>query len=78
MIEDLLRIGVEDVGSVLVDEQALVIVPVIGVAAHMVAPVDEKNALVALAGETFRQNAARKAGADNQPIIHSKVTPQAS
>ena len=72
MVEDLLRVGVEDMRTVLVDQQPVVVITVIGVAADMVAAVDEKNALVALARKTLRQNAARKAGADNQPIVHSR------
>ena len=70
MIEDLLGVGMEDVRAVLVDQQAVIVVAVVGIAADVRAAVDEEDALVALARETFRENAAGEARADNQPIVH--------
>ena len=57
--------------AVLVDQQAGLVVAVIGVAADMGAAVDDEHALVALARETLGKHAAGKAGADDQPIIHA-------
>jgi hypothetical protein len=70
VIEDRLRVGVEDVRAVLVHQDAGFVVAIVGVAADMVAPVDHENPLVALAREAFCQNAACEAGADDQPVIH--------
>ena len=75
MVEDLLRIGMEDVRPVLVNQQAGIVVAVVGVAADVRPAVDDEDALVALARETFRKHAAGKAGADDQPIVHGTTPP---
>ena len=78
MIEDLLGVGVEDMRAVLVDQEPGFVVAVVGVAADMRAPVDDEDALAALARETLRENAAGKAGADDQPIIHRSYSAAAA
>ena len=77
VLEDLLRVGVEDVRAVLVHQDAGFVVAVVGVAADVGAPVDDQHALVPHVGETLGQDAAGEARADDQPVKHDPVTPQA-
>ncbi len=67
----------EDVRAVLMDQDAGFVVAVIGVPADMGAPVDDEHAFVPHVRETLGQDAAGKARADDQPVIHDPVTPQA-
>src|SRR5438132_6800580 len=61
ILEHLARVRVEDVRPVLVDEHASIVVAVIGVAPDMIAPVDDQNFLVCLAGKSLGQHATSKA-----------------
>ena len=60
----------EDVRPVLVDQRAVLVITVIGVAADMVAAIDQENRLVALVGKALSEHAAGETGTDNQPIVH--------
>ena len=58
----------EDVRAVGVDEDAGVVVAVVGVAADVRALVDDQHAQAQLAGEPLRQHAAGEAGADDEVV----------
>ena len=68
--EDLARVGVEDVRPVLVDEHAVLVVVVVGVAADVRPLVDEQDGLVQLRGQPLRQDAAGETGANDQIVEH--------
>src|SRR5947209_10691653 len=65
----------EDVRAVLVYEQPILVIMVIGIATNMVAPVDEQYFLVELAGKPLGQHAAGKTSTHNQIIKHYSLLP---
>ena len=71
VIEYVLRVRVKDVRPVAVHQHAIFIQMVVGVAAHMRAPVDEQHGLAERTGQPFGNHAARIPGAHNQKIEHS-------
>ena len=70
VLEDVARVGVEDVRPVLVDEDAGVVVVVVGVAADVRALVADQHLLAGVGGEPLGEVAAGEAGADDQIIEH--------
>ena len=67
VVDDALGIGVEDMRAVAVDEDAVGVGFVVGVAANVGTLVDDQN-LLASVGETFSDHAASEAGADDGEI----------
>src|SRR5438477_6013434 len=53
-----------------VDEQAMLVIVIVRVAADVRPPVANKDALVEPGGEAFRDHAPGKSRADNQVIVH--------
>src|SRR5215212_5366702 len=70
IIEDGLAVRMEDVGSVLVDQHAGRVVPVVGVAANVGTPVDEQYLVLTLTRQPLGDNTAGEPGANHEPIIH--------
>src|SRR5262249_41645958 len=70
ILENPLRVGMEDVRPILVDQDAIFIVAVVGVPADMVPLVDDQNSLPGLAGQPLGEHAARKSRPDDQIIKH--------
>ena len=66
VVEDALRVRVEDVRPVAVDEQAVVVVVVVRVAGDVRALVDDEHALAELGREPFGEDGAGEAGADDE------------
>ena len=66
--EDPLRIGVEDVRTVLVDEQPVLVLVVVGVAADVVAQVTDQHLLVGLAGQPLCDHAACESRSHHEVI----------
>jgi hypothetical protein len=60
---------VEDVGAVLVDEHAVLVVVVVSIPGDVVASIDDEHALAAPGGELLGQYRAREAGADDQGVV---------
>ena len=60
----------KDVRAVLVDQHAVLVVAVVGVAADVRPLVDEQDTLAEAGREPLRQHAAGEAGADDQIIKH--------
>ena len=60
VIEDVARVGVEDVRPVFVDEDARLVVVVVGVARDVVAAVHDEDFFVANARQALGQHAAGK------------------
>ena len=61
--------GVVDVGPVLVDEHARLVIAVVGVARDVVAALEHADLEAARLGEAARADGARVAGADDDRII---------
>ena len=59
---------VEDVRAVAMDEHAVLVVVVVGVAGNVVAPVDHQHPLVALRGEPLGDHRPGVAGADDEHV----------
>ncbi len=74
VVEDALRVGVEDVRAVRVDQDAVVVVVVVGIAADVGAPVDEQDLLAGLRGQALGQHAAGEAGPDDQIVEHDVIS----
>ena len=72
---DRLGIGMEDVGSILVHQNAGIVVPVVGVARDMGTPVDQQDLVAQLAGEPFCEHAAGETCADDEPIKQETTFP---
>lgn len=68
VIHDALRIGVEDVRTITMDQHAGVVMKIVGVAADMRAAVDHQRSLAETGGQPFGQHAAGKPGADDEVI----------
>ena len=68
VLEDVGRVGVEDVRPVGMDEDAGVVVAVVRVAADVRALVDDEHALAEDVGEPFGEHAAGEAGADDEGV----------
>src|SRR4051794_29755362 len=71
IIEDGLAVRMENVRPVLVDQHAGHIMPVVGVAADMRAPIDEQHLVLALTCQPLGDDTAGEPGADHEPIIHA-------
>ncbi len=69
VLKDPLVIGVENVGAVFVDEDTRLIQAVVGVAAHVVPALQDKDIFTAPAGQLPSHHRPGKAGADDQRII---------
>ncbi len=67
---DTLRVRVEDVRPVLVDEHARVVVMVVRVAADVRAAVDEQHLLIELRREPFRRHTAGETCPNDEVIEH--------
>ena len=65
----LLAVGVEDVGAILVHQDAVAAGVIVGVARDMVAPVDQQHALAELARDPLRHDCAGEPRANDQPVI---------
>src|SRR6185437_13050123 len=65
VIEDHIAVRVEDMRSILVNEDPGIVVPIIGVAADMRAAVDKQHLFLTLTGKTLGNNASREARTDN-------------
>ena len=63
-------IGVEDMRSILVDQNAVLVVIVEGVAADVRPLVADQHALAGMSGQTLGDGGAGKAGADDQVVEH--------
>ena len=72
VVENIRRVGVEDMRPVTVDEDAGGIVAIVGVATDVGAFVHDEDALFESAGESFREHAAGEARANNQVIKHTR------
>src|SRR5690606_13673802 len=68
IFKDALRIGVEDVRSVRMDEHAGLIEAIIGISTDMRSPIDQENGLAG-GCEAFRADAAGKASADDEIVV---------
>ena len=73
--ENLVRVGVEDMRPILVDEDSGIVEAVIGVAADVRAPVDQQDVGVVLARQPLGENRAGEARADDQIIIFARTLP---
>ena len=71
VLEDLARVGVEDVRPVLVDEDAVLVVVVVGVAADVRPLVDDQDLLAGACRQPLREHAAGEAGADDEIVEHT-------
>ena len=65
-----MRIGVKNMRTIEVIEDAVLIAPVMRIAGNMVALVDDQNALPMFGSQNLRRNRACKPSADNQPIMN--------
>jgi hypothetical protein len=63
----------ENVRSVLVDQDARVVEVVVGVAGDVVPLLDDEHLLVVLAGESLGQHAPRKSRPNHHVIEHCRV-----
>ena len=68
VVEHALRVGVEDVRPVAMHQHAGLVEVVVGIAADVVAPVDDQHAPVELAGKPLGQHAAGEAAADDEVV----------
>ena len=59
----------KDVWAVTMDEDTGLIVVVEGIAADVIAFIDQQDALVGDAGKPFRENAAGKPSADDEVVV---------
>ena len=75
ILEDLGRIGMEDVRSIAMDEDPRVIKRVKGIAGDMRPPVDEQDARTVFAGEALGQDAAGESRANDQEVEHRRIRP---
>ena len=71
VVEDAPAVGVEDVRPVGVDQPPSLVAPIMGVAACMVASVDDQHRLIQFARQLFRHRRPGEAGADDQPVVSS-------
>ncbi len=55
-------------GPVFVDQDPRIVVAIIGIAADVIAPVDEQDGFAALRRNPFCQHASGEACSDNQPV----------
>ncbi len=69
IFDDLLAVGVEDVRAVLVIHYAVGIRLVVGIAADVIAPVDQQHARVVLACQPLGEHRTGKTSADDQIIV---------
>ena len=70
VVEDVARVGVEDVRPVLVHEDAGLVVVIVGVAADVRAAVADQHLLARVGGQPLGDRRAGEAGADDQVIEH--------
>ena len=70
VVEDVARVGVKDVRPVLVDQDAGLVVVVVGVAADVRALVADQDVLAGMRGQPLGDRRAGKAGADDQVVEH--------
>jgi len=68
VIHDAGGIGPKVVGAVFVDEDAAVVIVIVGIAANVVAAVNDKAGLATLGGETLGENGPSKASAYDEEI----------
>jgi hypothetical protein len=73
IVEHHFGIGVKDMRTVLVDQHAGIVVPVVSVATDMVAPIDKQHAIAAQARQPFGQNASGEPRTGDQPVKHVKI-----
>src|SRR4051794_846811 len=77
VLEDLGRVGMEDMRTIAMDENPRVIKGVKGVAGNMRSPVDEQDARAVFAGQALGQHAASESGANDQEVEHRRLRPSA-
>src|SRR5690625_671545 len=65
----------EDVRTVPVDKNAVVVMEVIGVPTDVVAAFHQQHPLAQASGQAFSHDAAGETRADNQEVIHQSATP---
>lgn len=66
IVEDLARIGAEDVRPILVNQHPRVVVVIVGVPADVWASIEQQDPLVRLSCQAFGQHAAGEPGPHNQ------------
>ena len=71
VVEDIPRVRVEDVRPILVNEDAVLVVLVVGVSADMRALVDDENLFAGTCRQPLREHAAREPGADHEIVEHT-------
>jgi len=75
ILEDLGRIGMEDVRAILMDENSGVIKPIKGITGNMRPPVDQQDARTVFAGQALGQHAAGESRANDQEVEHRRLRP---
>src|SRR5829696_5996871 len=65
---DLLGVSVEKVGTVALNQDAIIVVVIIGIAADVVSLFHHQYVLIELASDPYRQHEARKSSPYNEPI----------
>ena len=68
VLEDLIAVGMKDMGTILVDQDPRCVISVIGVTAHMWSPVDKEHTLIAACRIALRKNRAGETGADDSQV----------
>jgi hypothetical protein len=75
VLDDLGRIGMEDVWTIPMDENPRVIKRIKRIAGDMRPPVDEQDASTIFAGEALGQHAAGESRANDQEVEHRRLRP---
>jgi hypothetical protein len=70
VLEDVARVGVKDMRPIFVDQDAVVVVLVVGVAADMRTLVDDQHLNTRPGGEPLGQDTTGEAGTNDQVIEH--------
>jgi hypothetical protein len=70
VIENGFAVGVEDMRAILVNENAGLVVSIVGIAADMRPAIDHQDLFVTLARQPFGNNAPGETGTDDEPIKH--------
>lgn len=69
VVENFLRVRVENVRAVLMDQDPRVIETIESISADMSAPIAEQDRLIKIAPQAFGQHTAGKTGPDNEVIV---------
>ena len=71
--EDPLRVGMKDMRTIPMHEEAILVVIVKRIASDMIPPVNNENALAAIVCDPLCQYAPCKPSPDDQPIKHCRL-----